>query len=457
MLYLLLSCCSSVPLNPLTRHYVFACAAWVVAGVCYAQQSIPPANFDEANVPKFELTDPLKIQDGRIVNTPELWNNIRRPELLALFEKEMFGKAPLPSLGNRGSMAYKVAITQSGTVFGDKGQRYLMRFQLSKNEKFKDSDPTINVLIYAPNQKTEKTPIFIGLNFRGNHTVGADPDIPLSTVWKTPKGGWDGMNDILVPQPAKEEERGSQARRWTIEKILDRGYAVATAYYGDIEPDFDGGSKFGFRQLIDQKGEPDEGNAIATWAWGLSMIREVIALNPGTFNIDPKKIAVIGHSRLGKTALWAGAIDPEFAMVISNDSGCGGAALSRREYGETLLLINSARPHWYCGNFKKYNLDVNSLPFDQHELVSLIAPRPVYIASAEEDRWADPKGEFLSGLYADPVYRLLGTDGIAGAREMPDVDKPIGGTIGYHVRTGKHDITEYDWEQFLNFADKHLR
>ena len=439
----------------MTRLYAFAFAAWIAASVCCAQQSIPPANFDENNVPKFELPDPLKTTNGRTVNTPELWNNVRKPELLELFEKEMFGKAPLPSLDNRGSMTYKVAITQSGTVFGHKGQRYLMRFQLSKNEKVKDSDPTINVLIYAPNQRTDKTPAFLGLNFRGNHTVSADPGIPLGTVWRTPQGGWDGMNDVLVPQPASEEERGMQASRWQIEKILDRGYAVITANYNDIEPDFDGGSKFGFRQLIEQKGEANEGNAIATWAWGLELIRDAINFN--RLNIDPDKIAVIGHSRLGKTALWAAAQNEKFAMAISNNSGCGGAALSRREYGETLLLINSARPHWYCGNFKKYNLDVNSLPFDQHELIALIAPRPVYIASAEEDRWADPKGEFLSGLYADPVYLLLGTDGIAGITEMPEPNRSVGGTIGYHIRTGKHDITEYDWEQFLNFADKHLR
>ena len=460
----------------MTRLYILTCIAWIVVGVCYAQQPIPPANFDEAKVPKFELTDPLKTTDGRIVNTPELWNEVRRPELLKLFADEMFGHPPLPPTndlfgnGAQGLRAtcysYNPSFREDNTVapesngyfvFNSKGRRYQIFLRLYKQaESGQRMNQDIKILIYVPRNTTGKVPAFLGLNFRGNHTVSADPGIRLGTVWVRPEGGKDGWDGILVPEPAKEEDRGSMARRWPIEMILDRGYAVITAYYGDIEPDFNGGSQFGVRKLLDQKGESNEGNAIATWAWGLELIRDRVV--PFTdLNLDPDKIAVIGHSRLGKTALWAAATNPKFAMAISNNSGCGGAALSRREYGETLLLINSVRPHWYCGNFKKYNLDVNSLPFDQHELVALIAPRPVYIASAEEDQWADPKGEFLSGLYADPVYRLLGTDGIGGITEMPPVDKPVGGTIGYHIRTGKHDITEYDWEQFLNFADKHLR
>jgi hypothetical protein len=173
--------------------------------------------------------------------------------------------------------------------------------------------------------------------------------------------------------------------------------------------------------------------------------------------VDADKVVVTGHSRLGKTSLWAGAINPKFAMVISNNSGCCGAALSRREFGETPLLTNSVRPHWFCQNFHKNSEHANSLPFDQHELIALIAPRPVYIARAVEDRWADPKGEFLAGLHADPVYRLLGTDGIAGVKEMPEIDRSVGGRIGYHIRAGAHNVMPFDWECYLNFADKHFR
>jgi hypothetical protein len=458
-----------IPINPNKEHamsfshlfasylLVLSCVILFAVTFCCAQQPaasppVAPANYDEAKVPKFELTDPLKTTDGRKVDSEKMWNEVRRPELLKLFETEMFGELPCEALrfGNAAMggicPAIKTLANSDPFAFNGKGTRHQIRISFSKGEENPtDSSPKIDVLIYMPNNVKGKVPAFLGLNFQGNHTVDDDPGIKLGMVWK---------NKELVP--ATEEERGNQKDRWQIEKVLDRGYAVATAYYQDIEPDFDGGSKFGIRKLFDQKGESDEANAIATWAWGLSVIK-MCAVGRDGINIDPQKIIVHGHSRLGKTALWAGADNPTFAMVISNNSGCGGAALTRREYGETVHRINTTFPHWFCGNFKKYNLDVNSLPFDQHELIALIAPRPVYIASAVEDQWADPKGEFLSGLYADPVYRLLGTDGIAGVTEMPEVNKPVGGTIGYHIRTGKHDVTEYDWEQFLNFADKHFR
>jgi hypothetical protein len=317
----------------------------------------------------------------------------------------------------------------------------------------------INVLIYLPNRisgevpKPGTIPVFIGYNFEGNHTVCDDPGIDLPLIWTRKE------NEFMRVQ-AEESTRGHQASRWPVEKIIDSGFALITVYYCDVVPDFPGGRKEGIQGVFDNEEKTestgDEWGAIAAWAWGLSMIASLAALEQDMETINWEKVAVIGHSRLGKTALWAGATDPRFAMVISNDSGCGGAALSRREYGETIFRMNINFPHWLCGNCKQYNTRINDCPVDQHELIALIAPRPVYVASATEDLWADPKGEFLACLHAEAVYKLLGTEGLGGVTEMPAPDTPVGKTIQYHNRTGEHDITESDWDQYLRFAKEHF-
>ena len=400
-------------------------------------------NYSEQMVPKYSLPDPLVMADGTKVTDAQTWRIIRRAEILELFRTHVYGRSPI---GRPKNMTFEVFDLERQALAG-----LATRKQVTVNFTGRQDAPRRDLLIHLPTAGKTPIPTFVILNFGGNHTIHPDPAIKLSRSWMRP--GSKPVADNL----ATEQSRGRSRSRYPLEKILKRGYGLATIYYGDIDPDFHDGFKNGvhpvFDKLLNGRRASDAWGAIGAWAWGLSRAMDYFETD---VDINHKRIAVLGHSRLGKTALWAGARDERFAIVISNNSGCGGAALSRRRFGETVGRINKSFPHWFCGNFKKYNDKEDELPVDQHMLIALIAPRPAYITSADEDLWADPQGEFLACKNAGPVYRLLGISGL-GPDQMPGLGRSVQkGTIGYHVRSGGHGLTEYDWQQFMDFADKHF-
>ena len=398
-----------------------------------------PAITEESKVPPYTLPDPLVCQDGTKVTDARIWREKRRPELLKLFESEVYGK----TLVGRPADLKFVVREEKKDARGGKATRLRIGVLFEGREDGRQME----LLVYLPNNAKGPVPMFLGFSFDGNYTTTDEADIPLPKHWA------NGLfTNRLKDHVPTEAGRGLHKHQWQYDLALEHGFGVATAGYGEIEPDAKDHWKDGPRGLAPQPGGGDWG-ALGSWAWGLSRALDYLETNP---RVDSKRVAVLGFSRLGKATMWAGAQDERFAMVVSLDSGAGGAALSKRIFGETVAHLTHNLGHWFCPNFGKYAAREEDLPIDQHELIGLIAPRPLLINSATEDLWSDPRGEFLSGVAADPVYRLLGTNGIS-QKEWPEAGKLLTSRIGYFLRAGKHDVTLEDWQAMIRFAEHHWR
>ena len=425
-----------------------AVLAITVAGCCFALQSQTanapptvvagiPVNYDESRVGTYTLPDPLLLSDGKRVRDAKTWTQKRRPELVRLFEENQFGRSP----GRPAGMTFDVFDKGTAAIEG-KATRTQVTIYFSSNK----AGPKMDLLLYVPAGIRKPVPLLLNLSFAANSSMVDDPGVKQGEIW--------GRDKKKIPAP-----KPGGGFRLNVAQLLERGIGVATVYYGDIDPDFQGGIPYGVRSLYLKPGQSEpaanEWGAIAAWAWGLGRAMDYLETDS---RIDARRVAIFGVSRLGKTVLWAGAHDPRFAMIIASCSGEGGAALSRRNYGETIkhLTAPSRYAYQFCANYQKYADDVDHLPFDSHMLIALIAPRPVLLQTGDRDFWSDPKGEFLAAAAAGPVYQLFGKQSL-GTDRMPAAGEPLLRTIGYYMHAGGHGTIPSDWDVFLNFMQMHLQ
>ena len=384
-----------------------------------------------------ELPDPLVCLDGTKVTTRKQWEQQRKPELKRLFQHYMYGYFP-----QRQAISAKVE-RQHNDYFGGKATK--KEVTISYGPK---GTPPIHLLLVTPNTR-KPVPVFVGLNFNGNHTLLPDPEIALPTAWmRENKAG-------VVDNRATDAGRGNDVGVWNIEYVIDHGYGVATFYSGDVDPDKPDptdGIQPHFVKAGLTKDDEHAWGTLAAWAYGIQRVVDYLHQDKA---IDTGRIAVVGHSRNGKTALLAGAFDERIDLVIPLQAGCGGTSPSRGTVGESVKQINEGFPHWFNGTFKQFNDQPQKIPFDQHCLIALCAPRPVLLPNAVEDQWANPAGQFEVLKAAEPVYKLLGAQGCAAER-MPPTGELVDSTLGYWIRPGKHSMTKEDWDVFLKFADRHF-
>lgn len=407
---------------------------WLLDGGSVAAEPFPPV--DQLPVVK-ELPNPLLMLNGERVKSREQWFNQRRPELKALFQHYMYGYLPAAPKEIKTTIERR-----DDKYFGGKATKKEVTIQFGP-----EGTPKINLLLVIPNQRKKPAPVFVGINFCGNHTLVDDPSVALQSSW-TP-----ARCPGCVDNRATDAGRGKQIDVWNLENSIDRGYAVATFYSGDIDPDkpdFSDGVHPHYLKAGQTAPGPQDWGTIAAWAWGIHRAVDYLVTDT---DLDKTRIAAVGHSRLGKTALLAGAFDERIALAIPLQAGCGGTAPSRGTVGESVEKINTSFPHWFNDEFPKFNSLVERLPFDQHSLVALMAPRPVLFANATEDTWANPDGQFQVLQAADPVYRFLGAGGL-DTKGPPETSKLIDSKLGYFIRPGKHSMTKLDWDVFMDFADK---
>jgi hypothetical protein len=403
--------------------------ASVVAGI--------PVNYDEALVGSYTLPDPLLLSNWKPVRDAKTWIDKRRPEIVKLFEDNQYGRSP----GRPKDMSFEVFDKGTPALEGKAIRRQVTVYFSADKE-----GPKMDLLLYVPAEARKPVPLLLNLSFSANSSTVNDPGVRMGEVW--------GRDKKKGPPP-----QGSGLGRINVGRLLDAGIGFATIYYGDIDPDFLGGIPNGVRRLYLKPGQtepaPDEWGSIAAWAWGLSRAMDYLETDK---SVDAKRVAILGVSRLGKTVMWAGAHDTRFAMVIASCSGEGGAALSRRNYGETIAHLTEPTrfPYQFCANYAKYAKRVDEFPVDAHMLVALMAPRPVLLQTGDKDFWSDPRGEFLAAVAAEPVYRLFGKQGL-GTDQMPKAGEPILHTIGYYMHAGGHGTIPSDWDQYLKFLQMHLQ
>ena len=418
---------------PLTRQFT-ACATGTCWCLLLLATPAAATNYDEAKVGGYTLPDPLVCNDGSRVTNAESWFVHRRPEILEAYRAEIFGRSPAAGT----NVTFNVWETCTNALGGT-----AVRKQVEINFSGTPAGPVAHLLLYTPAGKSA-APAFLCLQFDGNYTVTEDPGVAIFP-------GWNGRTGL--PAMPKNPVRGQFAHNWKLAETLARGYGFAVIDYREIEPDLDGGAGFAYGLHRNfPVPSPDGWGSIGAWAWGASRVLDYLATDP---DVDARRVILFGHSRLGKTALWAGAQDPRFAAVIANCSGEMGASLSRRDFGETVDDVARRFPYWMCGNFQKYVGHWTNLPVDSHCLLALIAPRPLFLNTGSEDGWGDPHGEFLAARAATPVYELFGKTGIREA-DFPPLDHALQHDVGFNCHTGKHEVLPSDWDNFLDFADAHF-